>query len=164
SSLRARVTQIRMGSVSFGFMADELHAAEEAIRLAGELVDQAVTQLAHQCAVDGKLSVARLDERQVVAYDLAHAAAALAASRVMLSYAQHGDIESMLARAYIADAIADIVARFIGRDALWGVDPVHLAPAHGFLTAHRAPAFLCELADACVKHGSGPTHLSDDFE
>ena len=26
------------------------------------------------------------------------------------------------------------------------------------------PAFLEALADQCVKHGSGPTHLSDDFE
>src|SRR5204862_4905118 len=33
-----------------------------------------------------------------------------------------------------------------------------------FVEAHRAPAFLESLADQCVKHGTGPTHLSDDFE
>ena len=33
-----------------------------------------------------------------------------------------------------------------------------------FVSEHRAPEFLEALADQCVKHGSGPTHLSDDFE
>ena len=33
-----------------------------------------------------------------------------------------------------------------------------------FVAEHRAPAFLESLADQCVKHGTGPTHLSDDFE
>jgi len=39
-----------------------------------------------------------------------------------------------------------------------------LAPAHDFVTAHRAPAFLEALADQCAKGGTGPTHLGADFE
>jgi len=143
---------------------DDLRAASEAAALAGKLVDAAVAHLAGLCTVDGKLSVARLDEHQVVAYDLAHAAAAVEASKVMCGYGEHGEMESMLARAYVADAIADIAARLVGREMLWGVDPSELAPAHDFVAAHRAPAFLAQLADQCAKHGSGPTHLSDDFE
>src|SRR4029077_14145068 len=54
--------------------------------------------------------------------------------------------------------------RLIGREGLWGVDPATLAPAHDFVAAHRAPAFLEALADQCAKHGTGPTHLGADFE
>jgi len=144
--------------------ADQLAAAARAVELAGTAVDRAARHLASVSTVDGKLSVAKLDEHQVVAYDLAHAAAAVEASRVMCAYAGHGEIESMLARAYIADAYADLATRIAGRDAAWGVDPADLAPAHDFVTAHRDPAFLEALADQCAKHGSGPSHLSDDFE
>ena len=144
--------------------ADPLRAAVDATELAGAAVDAAARHLASLVTVDGKASVAKVDEHQVVAYDLAHAAAAVEASRVMCTYGEHGDVESMLARAYVADAFADIVARLVGRDALWHVDPAALAPAHDFVSAHRDPAFLEALADQCAKHGSGPSHLSDDFE
>jgi (2S)-methylsuccinyl-CoA dehydrogenase len=127
-------------------------------------VRAAARHLAQASAIDGKVSVAKLDEHQVVAYDLAHAAAAVEASRVMCAYGDRGEMESMLARAYVADAYADLAARIVGRDALWGVDPADLSPASSFVTAHRDPAFLEALADQCAKHGSGPTHLSDDFE
>jgi (2S)-methylsuccinyl-CoA dehydrogenase len=144
--------------------ADQLAAAARAVELAGAAVDRAARHLASVSTVDGKLSVAKLDEHQVVAYDLAHAAAAVEASRVMCAYGRLGEIESMLARAYVADAYADLATRIAGREAAWGVDPADLAPAHDFVTAHRDPAFLEALADQCAKHGSGPSHLSDDFE
>jgi (2S)-methylsuccinyl-CoA dehydrogenase len=144
--------------------ADQLAAATRAVELAGAAVDRAARHLASVSTVDGKLSLAKLDEHQVVAYDLAHAAAAVEASRVMCAYARHGEMESMLARAYVADAYADLATRIAGREAAWGVDPADLAPAHDFVTAHRDPAFLEALADPAAKHGSGPSHLSDDFE
>ncbi len=144
--------------------ADQLAAAAGAVELASTAVDRAARHLAGASMVDGKLSVAKLDDHQVVAYDLAHAAAAVEASRVMCTYGEHGEVESMLARAYVADAYADLAARIAGRDAAWGVDPADLSPAHDFVTAHRDPAFLEALADQCAKHGSGPSHLSDDFE
>src|SRR5204863_6163784 len=54
---------------------------------------------------------------------------------------------------------ADLVAKLIGREAMWGTDPAKLAPAHDFVAAHRAPAALAELADV-----DGPRHLDQDFE
>ena len=143
---------------------DSLDDAAAAVELTRGIVDQAVAGLAARASDGDKLSVAKLDAHQVLAYDVAHAAAAVEASRVMCGYGERGEMESMLARVYVADAIADVVARLIGRDALWAVDPAELAPAHGFLVAHRDPAFLEALAEQCVKHGTGPTHLSDDFE
>ncbi|MDQ1476317.1 MAG: (2S)-methylsuccinyl-CoA dehydrogenase [Actinomycetota bacterium] len=143
---------------------DQELAAGAALDLAASVVDTAVSNLAQSSLADGKLSVAKLDENQVIAYDLAHAAAAVEAGRVMKRYAEHGETESMLARAFVADAVSDIVARLIGREELWGVDPATLAPAHDFVAAHRAPVFLEALADQCAKHGTGPTHLGSDFE
>jgi (2S)-methylsuccinyl-CoA dehydrogenase len=145
-------------------MTDHDRAAADAVELLAGAVDTAARNLATLVRVDGKVSVEKLDQHQVLAYDLAHAAAAVEASRVMCRYAEAGEVESMLARAYVADAFADVVARLIGRDGVWGVDPASLAGAHEFLSAHRAPEFLESLADVVAKHGSGPSHLSDDFE
>src|SRR5712672_2455206 len=117
--------------------ADQVRAAVAAVDLLATVVDTAVANLAEASLVDGKLSVAKLDEHQVIAYDLAHAAAATEASRVMCAYGERGELESMLASAYVADAFADIVARLIGRDTLFQVDPAFLSPAGAFVAAHR---------------------------
>ena len=106
---------------------EQERAAATAVELAATVVDTAGSHLANASLADGKLSVAKLDEHQVIAYDLAHAAAAVEAARVMCRYAKYGEVESMLARAYVADAVVDIVGRLIGREGLWGVDPAVLA-------------------------------------
>jgi (2S)-methylsuccinyl-CoA dehydrogenase len=145
-------------------MSDQRNAADTAIDAAATVVDAAVTNLAEASRQDNRISVERLDRHQVVAYDLAHAASAIEASRVMADYAEHGDFERMLAHAFIADAIADVGARVLGRDAAWGVDRSDLGIALPFVAAHRAPEFLERLGEAVADHGSGPSHLSDDFE
>ncbi|MDQ1466631.1 MAG: (2S)-methylsuccinyl-CoA dehydrogenase, partial [Actinomycetota bacterium] len=145
-------------------MRDELRAATAAVDLAGTVVNTAVRRLAELSAENGKLSVPALDRHQAIAYDLAHAAAAVEGARVMCGYGQHGEVESMLARAYVADAVHDVATRALGRSQAWGVERDALAEAMPFVSEHRAPEFLEALADQCVKHGSGPTHLSDDFE
>jgi (2S)-methylsuccinyl-CoA dehydrogenase len=100
----------------------------------------------------------------VFAYDLAHVAAGVEGATVMLEYASHGALEANLAAAFIADTIADMVGRLVGREAEWGVDPAELAPAHDFVAVHRHPAFLATVADEVAQRGTGPTHLSDEFE
>ncbi|HEX4493404.1 MAG TPA: acyl-CoA dehydrogenase family protein [Acidimicrobiia bacterium] len=138
--------------------------AEGAVEAAAGVVARAAGRLAELAADGTRISVDRLDQHQVLAYDLAHAAAATEGSRVMLEYAQHGELESMLARAYVADAVSDIAARLVGRESVWGSGLDALAGAMPFVEAHRAPSFLAELGDATAQHGTGPGHLSDDFE
>jgi (2S)-methylsuccinyl-CoA dehydrogenase len=145
-------------------MTEQLDAARAAAEVAHGVVTAAATRLAHMAARDGQIPMPELDQHQVFGYDLAHAAAAVEASRVMCEYGQHGELESMLARAYVADAIWDVTTRILGRASVWGVTADALAAALPFVEEHRDPAFLSALADQCVKHGSGPTHLSDDFE
>ncbi len=145
-------------------MTDSLRSAAAAVDLAAAVVDRAASHLAGLCVDNGNISVPKLDEHQVIAYDLAHAAAAVEGSRAMLAYAQHGALESMLARAYIADAIWDLAARLIGRSSEWGSGVNALDDAMPFVEEHRSASFLEELADLVAVHGSGPYHLSDDFE
>src|SRR6476659_2024458 len=143
-------------------MPDQLPAAAAAVDRAAEIIDGATTHLARASTVDGRISVDALDEHQVLAYDLAHAASALEGCRVMLAYAEQGEVESMLARAFIADAIADLGARIMGRDATWGVAGDELSSALPFVEAHRSPAFLQAVAATLPKSGTGPRHLPEE--
>src|SRR4051794_21594733 len=145
-------------------MTEPLSQARAAVDAAHVVIAHASNRLA-QLASDGdRISVAKLDRNQVLAYDLAHAAAGVEGSRAMLAYAEHGELESKLARAYIADALWDLGTRISGRGATWGVDDDALAAAARFVEQHRSPEFLEALADEVGKHGTGPTRLSDDFE
>ncbi|MET0276002.1 MAG: acyl-CoA dehydrogenase family protein [Acidimicrobiia bacterium] len=145
-------------------MSDQLNAGAAAVDLAAEIVDSATEVLARRATVDGRISVAKLDEHQVLAYDLAHAASAVEGCTVMVAYGGQGEQESLLARAYIADAIHDLGAKLLGREATWGVDPSLLAPALPFVETHRSPEFLEALGDTLPAAGTGPNHLPDDFE
>ncbi len=70
----------------------------------------------------------------------------------------------MLARAFVADAVADLGAKLLGREAVWGVDASLLADALPFVEAHRSPEFLEAVAATLERSGTGPSHLPDDFE
>jgi (2S)-methylsuccinyl-CoA dehydrogenase len=143
---------------------DQLAAAAAAVDRAAEVVATATSALAHASSDGGRVSVAKLDAHQVVAYDLAHAASAVEGCRVMLAYGVHGEVESMLARAFVADAIADVGTRVLGRDAAWGVDTGELDAALPFVEAHRSPQFLESVARRLPDVGTGPRHLPEEFE
>jgi (2S)-methylsuccinyl-CoA dehydrogenase len=139
-------------------------AAAAAVDALSSLVDAAIANLASRSERDGRIAVDLLDRHQVVAYDLAHAASAVAGSRVMLDYARHGDLEARLAFVYVADAFADVVGRLVARDQEWGVDPADLAAAHEFVSRYRSPETLEALADRLPTSGTGPAHLPDEFD
>ena len=124
-----------------------------------------LADLAETLAVDGKLSVARLDEHQVVAYDLAHAR--------RRGRGLAGDVPVRRARRGRVDARSRVRRRRDRRHRGASRRPRRRVgrrprrarrPRMPFVAAHRAPAFLAQLADQCAKHGTGPTHLYDDFE
>jgi (2S)-methylsuccinyl-CoA dehydrogenase len=145
-------------------MTDVIDAAGAALAAAETVVAAACRHLAHASIDAGRISVAKLDEHQVLAYDLAHAASAVEGSKVMLGYATHGEYESMLARAFIADAIADLAAKVLAREGVWGVEAGELTAAFPFMEAHRSPAFLQEIAARLPADGTGPAHLGDEFD
>jgi (2S)-methylsuccinyl-CoA dehydrogenase len=127
-----------------------LAAAVDAVELAQHLVDQCCAAVQTNGGVDAN---------QVVTYDVAHAAAAVATARATLTYGELGETEARLACAFVADVLADLIGRVAGREADWGVDAGWSAPAAAFLSAHRDPAVLAALAGV-----EGPRHLGSDFE
>jgi hypothetical protein len=127
-----------------------LLAAAEALGLAQHLVDQA-------CATVRKNG--GIDANQVVAYDVAHAAAAVATAQATLEYGARGEIEERIATAFVADVLAELCGRVAGREGAWGVEAGWSAPAAEFLAVHRDPAVLAALATT-----EGPRHLGEDFE
>ena len=54
------------------------------------------------------------DAAQVLAYDLAHAASTAAAARAMVDYGAHGATEALLACAFVAETVHDLITRIAG--------------------------------------------------
>jgi len=137
------------GGTTSGIDAPDLVAASSAVRLAAGVVDAAARSLA---------SSGGAEVNQMVAYDLAHAAAGVRASEAALEYAQHGEVEARIACAFVADALCDLSGRVLGREASWGCDPDWIAPAADFVSAFRDPGFLGSLCGI-----EGDRHLDPDF-
>ncbi|MGH9101434.1 MAG: acyl-CoA dehydrogenase family protein [Acidimicrobiales bacterium] len=136
------------GRPAAGASAD-LAAAANAVRSARVVVRNAASRLAEE----------GVDNQQVLAYDVAHAAAAMEAAEAGLAYGSNGPLESDLACAFAADAIASLAGVMAGREELWGSGPRPWEEAAPFLRHHRDPARLAELAEM-----PGPRHLSPDLQ
>ena len=130
--------------------APDLTRAAEVIDLARNVVGKGVRHLA---ASGGP------DVHQVLAYDLAHASAAVETARSMLDYGAKGDTEARLTCAFVADMVHEVATRLIGREAHWGLSTNPLADAGDFLATYRDPEFLAGLAET-----PGPRHLDAEFE
>ena len=128
----------------------DLTTAAAVVERARTVVARGIAQLATSGGADA---------HQVLAYDIAHAAAALATASSMLDYGAKGPTEAALTCAFVADAVHDLGARLLGRESAWGVEPNALGDAGPFLATFRDPTFLAGLAGT-----DGPRHLDPDFE
>jgi (2S)-methylsuccinyl-CoA dehydrogenase len=131
----------------------DLAAAASAVDLAKGVVDSAARHLAEH---GGRQAV---DANQVVAYDLAHAAAAVAVARSAVEYGGKGEVEARIACAFVADAVWDVMTRVMGREEAWGTTDGALDAAQKFVATFRHPDWLASLAG-----DEGPRHLDSDFE
>jgi (2S)-methylsuccinyl-CoA dehydrogenase len=133
-------------------VAPDLDAAARAVESAKAVVDGCARRLA---------AAGDLDAEQVVAYDLAHAAAGVEIARAFLDYGALGDVEARMAGAFAADVTHDVAAKVLGREAAWGMtdDDSPLAAALPFVRTYRSPEFLAGLFGQ-----QGPRHLDADFE
>jgi (2S)-methylsuccinyl-CoA dehydrogenase len=129
--------------------APDLNAAAAAADAARDVVRRGLEHLA---------ATGEVEDDQVVAYDLAHAAAATEIAHTLLDYGAKGDEEARLTCAFVAEAVADVAAKVYGREDAWGVEPGALDDVRPFVAAYRDPAFLTTI------DGPGPRHLDDDFE
>ena len=128
----------------------DLVAAADVIEIAGNVVGTAIRHLA---------GTGGPDVHQVLAYDIAHSSAQIAAARAMLDYGAKGDVEARLTCAFTADMIHDLISRLCGRESMWGLETAPLRDTHSFLETFRATAFIASLADQ-----AGPRHLGSEQE
>jgi (2S)-methylsuccinyl-CoA dehydrogenase len=142
----------------------DLAAATEAVDAGVGVVDAAARHLAESARDGGRISVARLDAHQVLAYDLAHAAAAVEGCRVMLTYGARGEMEELLTGVFIADALVDVASRTLGRTSTWGIEERSFDDVLPLVAEYRSPEVMQRLAGELTSVGTGPTHLADDFE
>src|SRR5215218_7867812 len=89
------------------------------LQAAATVVDQAANVVATATKV---LASGSIDEQQVLAYDLAHAAAAIEIARSLLDYGGKGDLEGRITCAFVADAVHDLSAKLLGREPAWGLE------------------------------------------
>ena len=130
--------------------APDLHAAASAVKAARDVVDRGFAHLATTGAVE---------TAQVVAYDMAQAAAGVEIAHTLVAdYGPRGDEEARIACAFAAEAVADVAAKLFGREAAWGVEADALDGAREFAATYRDPEFLAGI------DGPGPRHLDGDFE
>ena len=136
--------------MSSDLAAPDLAAAADVIDLAGGVVGKGVRHLA---ANGGP------DVHQLLAYDLAHAAAQVETARALLDYGAKGAQEAAIACAFTADMVHDLITRIAGREASWGIEIAPLKAAHPFLEQFRSPEFVASLAQQ-----AGPRHLDGEME
>jgi (2S)-methylsuccinyl-CoA dehydrogenase len=127
----------------------DLEGALNVVTRADQIITAALTKLKAQGGPD---------VHQTLAYDIAHAASALATARAGLVYGAKGEVEANLSAAFLALALVDVASRVLGREELWGLEPDWFSPFASFVAQYREPAFLASLAET-----PGPRHLSDDF-
>jgi (2S)-methylsuccinyl-CoA dehydrogenase len=128
----------------------DLAEATDLVAKAQSVIDAAVVALRDSGGIDA---------HQSLAYDVAHAASAIATARASLDYAGRGETESQLVGAFLAIALSDLAARILGREALWAANDDWYQPFAAFVATYRDPAFVAGLAES-----PGPRHLGDDFE
>ncbi len=119
----------------------------DAVATMQQIVDSALVSIAD----------APIDDNQVVAYDIAHAASAVTAARNLLGYADHGDQEHSLAVAFVAEVAHDLRSRLAGRERIWGIREEDTLILSSILEVGRDPELLAALAV------EAPSHLDDDF-
>lgn len=131
-------------------MTSDLEWAAKVVGIAGSVVDNGVGHLAE---------LGGPDVHQVLAYDLAHSAAAVEIARSLLDYGAKGSLEASLTCAFVADMAHELSARLIGRQQQWGLAENPLGSTSDFLTKFRDPEFV-----ASLRSTPGPRHLDGEFE
>ena len=128
----------------------DLKAAEDLVNKLDETV---------RTAIDHFRSSRDLEHDQLLAYEIAHLAAAVEAARASLDYARKGEVEAMIGFAFIADAAREMASKLAFRTNDYGTD-LHLDEelAH-FVTTYADPTHLASIAET-----AGPRHLGDEFE
>ena len=118
---------------------DSISQARTVVAQAQGAIDSALSHIKSLCMNEsGRLSGSKLDEYQLVSYDLAYSSAELAAARVFCDFAENttttGELEEQLALMFCAEMVHNTKGRLAARRNEYGLSP------EAFTTAFESQA------------------------
>lgn len=137
------------------------------------LIDKALSALKAKTVVDGKLSNARLDDNQLVSYELSLCWAECCAARFMLEHSRQveDDFTTRLCALFCAEAVTSCCNRLRARLADFGLADTDISAvldgvvAAGFLPGQLAAANIAAIGEEVMERGAnlGPDALEERY-
>ncbi len=152
----------------------DLVLARQSLAPVAALVDAALAHLRGVCSVDGALVAARLDEQQLVSYDISFCVAELTASTTLLDYADavmgEDGLAVWVACQFTAESVRAIAGRLGSRPADYGLTRAAIATcmdgidALGLGDHYLAAARMAELGRALLSRDGDylPAHIDSE--
>ncbi|MFN2165583.1 MAG: acyl-CoA dehydrogenase family protein [Anaerolineae bacterium] len=150
-----------------------LDQAAEVLHSTRALIDKALSALKANTVEDGRLSNARLDEYQLVSYELSLCWAECCAAGFMLDHASscQDDFTSRLCALFCAEAVTASCGRLRARPADFGLADADVAavfnsgPAEAFLAGQLSAANIAAIGQIVVDRGAnlGPDALEERY-
>lgn len=143
---------------------------QSALQSAKNLLEHIGKSMAAACEADGRISTAKLDERQTTAYDYAWIASEVYAAEQVCAYAKKnsGKLEIALAEFFTAEMVSNFSAKISYRFHEWGVDEAKLRETlwQPELTKEVEKALAIQnierIADLIKQSNSGGTYGLDE--
>jgi (2S)-methylsuccinyl-CoA dehydrogenase len=152
----------------------EIGRAEIAISRGLRLLERAAWAIRQRCSESGSVSGPKLDEAQIVCFDMALGFAELTAARFALEYARRaiesgaGSVEAQFSRLFAAESLHALRGRFAARAADYGFAATEVSAAfeHDSVTALidecLASKFIELLGAAVLETGTTGVYLLDE--
>lgn len=148
----------------------KLSLLEENLQAAEKLLRMCFALMRPQVMANGKVSLAAMDEHQVLFFDLAYLSTLLFSAKQMVGYGKKGgDLEKELALFFIGEALEQMLS-FFARSKLAQQmgkaldDLVNRKELTALFQQLRQPAGFSQLADGFKQHGFGDYQLSEDHK
>lgn len=151
-------------------------AAEKALKKSSELIKEATQALAKKCSSDGKVSVSKMDENQLVQYQIAWLTAEQNVAENFIEYAWDsskgtGALEQEMAVTSAAEVVHHVRTEISSRPEEYGLsaesvqEKLYSKDINEFINQAGAIANYVSIADKMAETGSfGAFGLDDDHE
>src|SRR3989338_10414482 len=154
-----------------------LAQARQALDAVSALANQAIKTLAAQSSKDGKLAIGKMDEHQVVLYNLSYTMAEVAAARAGFEFAEKRGLnaaaptlEEKLAYTFSAETVHNFSARYYAYPHAIGIDQqavmaMHTPDMMAFQASWMDPKVYSAIAREVAEKGRGGEYgLGDEHQ
>ncbi|TGK06814.1 acyl-CoA dehydrogenase [Leptospira semungkisensis] len=151
-------------------------SAKQALSKSSSVIEQVTKALAAKCSSNGKVSVPKMDQNQLVQYQIAWLTSEQRIAENFIDYAWNdslgtGDLEKLMAQVFAAEVVSHIRSEFSSRPTEYGISTQDLVSklfdetTNKFLEEASAIENYNHIADLIVSLGHfGAYGLSEDHE